>query len=425
MFFEPFGTLANWHFVYSSHIITNTVIENCGYRSPMYDRYDTSPTRGCGNESDTSKGCSATSSVFEFVTHSDEFVPEVMQATKNLTYIDCGRRFKNSMDLKDSVSGRNQNWLDIDGSASNLGEPTLMGSGLDSVKDWWRVSDEDIFDEQGPVRFIHKNGGPNRAVGHVHFSWDKALHAKTGIEYCLNGDPGPCPIEGYMRHLGHKFSPTHSNVSKGMPVASNPDTVGPIGGFGWVFALDGGAPRDLNMSMIEVAPGDTMMLSIAYPIGTGFTVYANAESWCRPKSTVSCRQYLTAASSKDEIRRGNGTSYYVDSNGVLTIKLLEFDRARTGNPNWLGIPSYNTMASDGVNYAVPRFERDGVILPNFNGVYFRIQADCAGSGVFCNGTVVNYDPDVCASGYKQVAYDKCCRTSAPTQCTFADGSTTS
>jgi hypothetical protein len=62
-----------------------------------------------------------------------------MQATKNLTYDDVGRRFRFSRTDIESVSGRTQNWFDADGSASGLQEPTLIGSGLASAGEWWKV----------------------------------------------------------------------------------------------------------------------------------------------------------------------------------------------------------------------------------------------------------------------------------------------
>lgn len=65
-----------------------------------------------------------------------------MQGTRYITFDNCGRRFKFSQNELDSVSARGQNWLDVDGTVSGLGEATLIGSGLDSAKNWWGVDDE-------------------------------------------------------------------------------------------------------------------------------------------------------------------------------------------------------------------------------------------------------------------------------------------
>lgn len=113
--------------------MTNAVFENCGY-------YKNDSNSGCGNDDDT--GCSDGSTVFGLLTHSDEFTPEIMQATKGIEYKDCGRRFKLTSGKTDTVSARGQNWLDADGTASGLMEPTFIASGLASVKDWWGVDDQ-------------------------------------------------------------------------------------------------------------------------------------------------------------------------------------------------------------------------------------------------------------------------------------------
>jgi hypothetical protein len=155
-------------------------------------------------------GCRDDSSVFGFLTHSDEFTPEIMQATSNIRFNNCGRRFKFSNDQLDSVSGRAQNWVDVDGTVSGFGVPTLIGSGLYSVKDWWGVDNEGMLyisfflflfdsivveflgskhtliqlfffsfslftltvvaDEQAPLKFIKQTNGPKRQIGHVTFT---------------------------------------------------------------------------------------------------------------------------------------------------------------------------------------------------------------------------------------------------------------
>jgi len=83
-----------WYDTNQEHIITNSTFRNCGYRSSLYNQYDNSTTRGCGNNTDTSKGCTDQSTVFGFLTHSDTYNPEVMQATKQIVFQNCGRRFK-------------------------------------------------------------------------------------------------------------------------------------------------------------------------------------------------------------------------------------------------------------------------------------------------------------------------------------------
>lgn len=139
------GSAFYWYDTGQSHIITNSVFENCGFRDDSHTHYGTSPTRGCKNDN-ANTGCSSSSTTFGFLTHSDRFNPEVMQGTNALTFVECGRRFRFTQGTKDTVSGRLQNWLDADGTASGLLEPTLIASGLESVETWWGVDDDGTFD---------------------------------------------------------------------------------------------------------------------------------------------------------------------------------------------------------------------------------------------------------------------------------------
>ena len=43
------------------------------------------------------------------------------------------------------MSGRGQNWLDVDGSVTGLGERSVIGSGLSSAGMWWKVDDEGML----------------------------------------------------------------------------------------------------------------------------------------------------------------------------------------------------------------------------------------------------------------------------------------
>ena len=128
-----------WYDTGQSHILSNVTFRNCGFRSDAFLQYDTSPSRGC--DSNVIDGCKNESSVFSSLTHSNEFTPEIMQATVGVRYENCGRRLRLT-NILDTSSGRAQNWIDVDGSVSGLGVPTFIGSGLDSVNDWWMVDDE-------------------------------------------------------------------------------------------------------------------------------------------------------------------------------------------------------------------------------------------------------------------------------------------
>jgi hypothetical protein len=138
-----------WYDTDQQHIITNSMFRKCGYRSQDYNQYNTAADRGCANEAAT--GCSSSSAAFGFLTHSDQFNPEVMQGTRNITFDNCGRRFRldyRGPNMPSTVSGRTQNWLDSDGSVSGLGVPVLIGSGVAAAGLWWTVDDEGTLVER-------------------------------------------------------------------------------------------------------------------------------------------------------------------------------------------------------------------------------------------------------------------------------------
>lgn len=285
-----------------------------------------------------------------------------------------------------------------------------------------------VYDPQGPLRFIKQNKGPSRGVGHFVMKWDDVLHKTVGRTNCGNGGPQPCPVVGYVRHLGSRFSPVNG-ASQGLPITANSDVVGPVGGFGWFVTFKEGAPRQVKFELIEVPPESPMMVSIAYPLGTTFTLTAHA-AWCTNSVSNKCQEEFTAVSSIEKVRNGLGNTYHVDENGVITFRVIQTPQSYVGDPNWF-LPSYDTVGKWGQGYALDRFERDGVRLPKLKyGPYLLLEAENCGAtqGVYCTGTpAVNgntYNPNVCSTnGYKQVAYDACCSTSNPSRCEFADGST--
>lgn len=130
-----------WYDTGQLHIIAESEFRNCGLRSEDYDQYEDSASRGCANEGESNYGCSSDSTVFGLLSHSDQFNPEVMQATRGISFDNCGRRFRFTVDDEETVSGRLQNWFDVDGSISGLGEPTLIASGMQGAEDWWEVED--------------------------------------------------------------------------------------------------------------------------------------------------------------------------------------------------------------------------------------------------------------------------------------------
>jgi hypothetical protein len=274
-----------------------------------------------------------------------------------------------------------------------------------------------VYDPQGPLRFIAvqpKANAPKRGLGHIGMSWDLAVHDQVGKTTCGNGNQAPCPDLGYIRHAGKKFSGTKT----GNPVTARGEIAGPVGGYGWILELNGGAPRNMNFSDVEVLPETPLIISIAYPPTATFSIVAHAAPWCWQSDDFTCSVAYTKVTSLQQVRTGPGNQYYVDPNGVLTFRIAQHPQYYVGRPEWF-IPSRTDLDVYGKVYAVDRFERSGVYLPHASyGPYLSLKATCEGSGPYCSGSPVKYDPNVCPSGYQQLAYDFCCSISNPSLCVY-------
>lgn len=181
-----------WYDTWQEHIITDSTFRSCGYNTDQNDDFGRG---GCDESTPNNNGCDSSSAVFGFLTHSDEFNPEIMQATRGLTFENCGRRFRFSHEDRDSVSGRSQNWLDADGTASNMpGQPILIGSGLDSVIDWWKVDDQCMLSVRASYllhavfRCSHLVGQPSTSQTLASFSSRRIMaQTETLVTCCFVG----------------------------------------------------------------------------------------------------------------------------------------------------------------------------------------------------------------------------------------------
>lgn len=206
-----------------------------------------------------------------------------------------------------------------------------------------------------------------------------------------------------------------------MPITARGEIVGPVGGYGWILELNGGAPRTLLIQDIEVLPETPLLVSIAYPNGTTFNVTMHAPSWCwKGSTTFSCSEIFSKVGSLEQVRNGPGNEFFVDSNGVLTFRVVQTPSGYIGRPKWF-IPNRTDSGLNGIGFALDRFERSGVFLPRSSNSHMRIEATCGGSGPYCSAprVLASYEPTVCASGYQQVAYDSCCSLSDTNACVYA------
>jgi hypothetical protein len=247
--------------------------------------------------------------------------------------------------------------------------------------------------------------------------WNPTLHEQVGGSQCGNGQDIPCTSWGEMKHLGDFFA-----FQPGLPITANADIVGPVGGFGWKLELENGAPKSVTFEQIEVDPSTPLLLSIAYPLGTSFTIVAHA-AWCSDSAEYTCNEIFEPVDSISKVRTSLGNKYHVDSNGVLTFRIIQTPKTFVGNPDFF-LPQWNDEGKWGSGYAIERFERDGVLLPKMTyGPYLSLDADCLSSdGISCTATPATYAPSVCPSGYTQTGYDVCTSVSNPNLKLWSNGS---
>jgi len=399
------GTGFEWYDTFQAHIVTNITFRRCGARGEAHQGVD-----GCG---DGVTGCHATSSVWSFLTHSDEHVPEFMQATAGVRYEACGRRFRmhnyvvanggtNGNGMQSTVSERYQSWLDADGSAAGSDRPTIMASAVAESGEWWQLDGGCARNEEGPLWMCERRG--LRQLGSVNLAWDAAAHGGVGWRTCANGAIGvPCVPLGWVTHWGFG-----SGLGAALPLTANGQITGVLGGFGWHISFEAGSPRALRIDRMQVSSQTALVLSIPYPRSvTSFRIAAHAPPWCSASATRACTTSFRPVSSLQEVRASAGDVYHW-ADGLLYLRLVQPPADFTGAPSWSIVPDSQLGAS-----AVP-FRRHAINIFRFAWhAYTLIEAECAASAAnpaYCadpsprNAT----PPQPCPAGWSQTAFDQCC-----------------
>jgi hypothetical protein len=330
----------------------------------------------------------------------------------------CGRKYF----MKDfrgegftSVSGRLQNWLDEDGSLTGFGVRSAMASAMDNGR-WWNIDDDTRYEEEGPLWMFPLDTGAERGLGHMRLQFDPSQHSQVGGSLCTNGGSEPCPALGYIKHLGGMFAD-----DAGLPVTAQADIAGPVGGYGWLLELTDGSPKSLKVELIEVGPFTPLILHTPYPSGTTFEIYAFGPYGC----DGGCKASYVQVDSIEEVRRSRGNTYHFSSEGLLSLRVIQFSGDWFGDDGEWIKPDYETTYPwDNTSFVLDRFERGGVRLPRMQyGPYLQIDASCSAGTAYCDEAPPQVNLDPCPSGFFQVAFDTCCTSES--ECVsagFAQGS---
>mmetsp|Transcript_17041 Transcript_17041/g.36553 ORF Transcript_17041/g.36553 Transcript_17041/m.36553 type:complete len:242 (-) Transcript_17041:587-1312(-) len=114
--------------------------------------------------------------------------------------------------------------------------------------------------------------------------WRTARRVPTCAQRCP-----PASLTHYERNKGGLILSRQNTCRSSHLKASHPCRciAGPIGGFGWHLTFDEGSPRVLDLKSAQIRSDAPLLISIAYPANTGFTIVASAASWCHSSRTCS------------------------------------------------------------------------------------------------------------------------------------------
>jgi hypothetical protein len=397
------GTGFAWYDTVMQHILSNITFRRCG----IYEA-SRAPSPGCGNGKG---GCQPLSSVFTFNAGSDRFAPQMLQTTREIKYESCGRRFHFSWPgrnngMRSSLAERLINWYDADGTASGRSGPTIMGAVTADDNGWWNlalgdkpmsvadapwgVKRECTYSPKGPLVLCDAAQG-RRSIASFFVQWRPNQRGEVDApEICDRNKP--CTPEGSVQHWGYAAA---------LPITLNAQVTGPSGGFGWHIKFNGGAPKILQFTEIQMFKASPLLISIAYPKGVGFTITARGPSWCKPSAVLSCRHIFHGVASIRDVRKLLGDAFYVDKAGIMYMRLVQPPDGHTGSPHWT-LPEWPR----------PPFTRAGLTIPTRSSLFEHIEiaTDCAtnpGSD-FCAVMPLAAPPKPCKPGWRLVAYDRCC-----------------
>jgi len=295
--------------------------------------------------------------------------------TKNITYSDSD--MNHVMTPSDipfphiTVSGRDANWLDVDGTVNGLFEGTQVNIGSNwTGPDWWRYNDRCVNTQNNWVCPM----GPGDDKVSVCIHWvSPAMEAEIGTYYCSNGEVSlSATTSGYLScPVGVVATHFNRNEANAYQVALSPRVTGPVIAEcgGWFVRYLGGTPNHITFTDMQIDHDTILHLAIPYPAGTTFQIYAQAPTWCNPgtppyKPWYSiCQHFYRPVNSIQEVRDSWGDTYFFDSSAqLLHIRIVsldsftyEFATYGTANQNsvWNSSSTWSTYFShDGLNLLI-------------------------------------------------------------------------
>ncbi|KAK5578897.1 hypothetical protein RB653_008572 [Dictyostelium firmibasis] len=259
-----------------------TILTNIIFRNFIHNPLSTSP------EDDNR--------VIISMTHSDEFKPQFISSTKNITIQGTTVSQYIGHRIIETGSSRQFNFVDYDGTISGRSVPTIFGA----HDKWWQFDNTCTYNNDWNCWVCNKGSYEVASVSvEVPGFMDRS------------GEYDATSYVGYIYLFGNGITD-----SRRMNVTRNVGITG-ISDMGWYLYWSIGTPNYIKLWLSEVPYGHYVFFAIPYPASTTFRVS------CEYKYNSQYSYNFTQAASAAAVRSGDGKKYYF--NGThLFVKVINF-----------------------------------------------------------------------------------------------------
>eukprot|EP01083_Nonionella_stella_P119717 358096_1 len=241
--------------------------------------------------------------IIKYLDHSDEFLPQGINAAKDITFVNvntsliigidhCGQYFCG--DYHETVAAQIYNIYDFDGSLSLSGKPTLIGS----YRNWWNVADDCTYSAEWHIWYCDwtqdrqiafldlvqpgvNDHGCDPILTHLYKpEWCRNTSINSGYKDCNCSQTSQFTAysTAYVSQWGETDTINHGFETKSIEMHGWPGVSG-IANTGWYWRPYWGAPDrfEIGSSALQIARGYFVILAVKYPAKTVFNVsiYSN------------------------------------------------------------------------------------------------------------------------------------------------------
>ncbi|MEW5305209.1 MAG: hypothetical protein WDW36_007766 [Sanguina aurantia] len=241
-------------------------------------------------------------SVFFSMVASDEYKPAFISGCKGITFKNVDQRALVRSDVMDTGSSRCFNFIDFDGSATQRGRASIIGS----YPTWWNLGSDCTAQSSFNTYFCDLY--PWRGVARL----DVRVPGFTAqVDSPAALSPSNINHAGYVASFGHWGADARTMI-----ITKNEGITGVTGAGGWYVHFDQGASPYLQVFLTQISPGTSILFATRYPAGTTFSIQ-RVFRWY-PDMTSNVLQ----VNSLQAVLTGGGETYYF-SGHILYIKMVD------------------------------------------------------------------------------------------------------